>query len=98
MSVKTLKYVALAETISWTLLLLSMVLKYGFDNEAGVQLMGPIHGVLTMALIGVTLILQQKYDWGLARSIKIFLVSFIPIGGYFMIEHSVDEVPAAQQA
>ena len=38
MSVKTLKYVALAETISWTLLLISMIFKYGFDQAAGVQL------------------------------------------------------------
>lgn len=98
MSVKTLKYVALAETISWTLLLLSMVMKYGFDKPAGVQIVGPIHGVLSIALIGVTLILQQKYNWGIVRSVKILLSSLIPIGGYFLIEHEVGESPSIQQA
>ena len=97
MSVKTIKYVALSETISWTLLLISMIFKYGFDEPAGVQIMGPIHGVLTIALIGVTLILQQKYNWGIVRSVKILLSSLIPVGGYFLIEHTVDESPAMAQ-
>jgi integral membrane protein len=98
MSVKTLKYVALAETISWTLLLISMIFKYGFDQAGGVQIMGPIHGMLTIALIGVTLILQQKCNWGIGRSAKILLSSLIPIGGYFLIEHTVEETPAVSQA
>ena len=98
MSVKTLKYVALAETISWTLLLISMIFKHGFDRPGGVQIVGPIHGVLTIALIGVTLIMQQKYNWGIARSVKILLSSLIPIGGYFLIEHTVDEAPAVARA
>lgn len=34
------------ESASFILLLSAMVVKYGFDEPAGVEIMGPVHGVL----------------------------------------------------
>ena len=87
MSIKTLSYLALAETISWTLLLLSMIAKYGFDKPQGVSVMGPIHGVLFIGLVLVLLSLHMSQKWSFNRTAKIFLATFVPIGGYFLISH-----------
>ncbi len=87
MSIKTLSYLALAETVSWTLLLLSMIFKYGFDRPQGVKVMGPIHGVLFIGFVLVLLSLHLSLKWTFGRTVKMFLASFIPIGGYFLISH-----------
>lgn len=91
MSIRTLSWLALAETISWTLLLLSMVVKYGFDKPQGVQVIGPIHGVLFIGLVIVLLSLHMQLKWSAARTVKIFLSTFVPIGGYFLISHEAVE-------
>ena len=52
MSARTFAWIAILEAASFVLLMIAMVFKYGFDNEAGVSVMGPIHGVLFLA-----------YDW-----------------------------------
>ncbi len=94
-SIKTLSSLALAETISWTLLLLSMIAKYGFDKPQGVKVMGPIHGVLFIGLVVVLLSLHMSQKWNFNRTIKIFLASFVPIGGYFLISHEAAAAPSA---
>ena len=91
LSLKTLSWLALAETISWTLLLLAMVVKYGFDKPQGVRVMGPIHGVLFIGLVFVLLNLHMQLKWSMARTAKIFLSTFVPIGGYFLISHEAAE-------
>lgn len=53
------RFLAIAETVTWTLLLAGMVLKYGFDLPIAVLIAGSIHGLvfisyaLTAGLVGV---------------------------------------------
>ncbi len=53
------RVVAIAEAVTWTGLLLGMVLKYGFDLPVAVLITGSVHGLvfityaLTAALVGV---------------------------------------------
>jgi integral membrane protein len=89
-SIKTLSHLALAETISLSLLLLAMVVKYGFDKPQGVQIIGPIHGMLFIGLVLVLLSLHMRLKWSTARTAKIFLSSFVPVGGYFLISHEAE--------
>jgi integral membrane protein len=46
MSLRTFRYVALAEATSFLALLAAAVIKRTSDNEIGVQVLGPIHGAL----------------------------------------------------
>ncbi|MGH2550985.1 MAG: DUF3817 domain-containing protein [Thermomicrobiales bacterium] len=96
MSPKTLGYVALAETLSWTVLIVATFIKYAFDREHATQIPGMVHGFLFVAFVAVLLMLHFQLKWSFPRTIKIFLLSFIPIGGYFLINHEVDEAPVAQ--
>lgn len=90
MSIRTLSLLALAETISWTALLLAMIAKYGFDKPLGVQVIGPIHGVLFIGLALALMNLHMRLKWSASRTTKMLLSSFVPIGGYFMISHEAE--------
>ena len=98
MSPKTLGYVALLETMSWTVLIVATLVKYIGDKENATQIPGMVHGALFVALIAVTFLLQAQGHWKIDKSIKIFLLSFIPIGGYFLIDHAVEEESNAAKA
>ena len=63
--------VAWIEALTWTGLLIGMILKYGTDTtERGVQIMGPIHGVAFIAYAVVTIAAV-----GLARPVMVVRLS-----------------------
>jgi integral membrane protein len=56
--------VAIAEAVSWALLLTGMLFKYVVvHNEIGVQIAGPIHGALFMAYVAVTVLQARAGGW-----------------------------------
>lgn len=70
--------VAVAEAITWALLLLGMVLKYVTDTtELGVQLAGPVHGTVFIAYCLVTVLLAVDRRWS-AGQLLLGLVSAVP--------------------
>ncbi len=84
--------VAFAEAISWLGLLLGMVLKYGFDNERGVSLMGPIHGMLFVVFVGLLLITQYQERWPIGRTVLSFVESIPPFTGFLLGKQLLDDV------
>lgn len=98
MSPKTLGYVALVETISWTVLIVATIVKYAFDRDNATQIPGMVHGGFFVALVLLTFLLQAQGNWGINKSIRIILLSFIPIGGYFLIDHAVEERAPARSS
>src|SRR3954463_16833934 len=70
--------VALAEVVTWALLLLGMVLKYGTrTTELGVKVFGLVHGVVFIAFCLVTVLLWVDQRWT-AREGLFGLLSAIP--------------------
>jgi len=70
--------VAIAEAITWALLLGGMFLKYVTDTtEVGVQVAGPIHGVVFIAYCLTTLLVAVDQRWSAGRTV-LGLVSSIP--------------------
>lgn len=56
--------VAIAEAVSWALLLTGMFFKYVVvRNEIGVQIAGPVHGALFMAYLAVTVLQARAGAW-----------------------------------
>ena len=93
-TIKNFKLVALLETLSWAALIVTTIIKYAWDRENATQITGMVHGFLFVAFMFLLLGVTRVYSWPIGRAVKIFFMSFIPIGGYFMIDHSVEE-PAA---
>ncbi|CAL9348687.1 hypothetical protein SUDANB95_00418 [Actinosynnema sp. ALI-1.44] len=69
---------ALAEAVSWAGLLIGMFFKYVVvGNEIGVKVFGPIHGVIFVGYVLVTLMLAHRWNksttvWALVASIPPF--------------------------
>lgn len=62
------RLLALGETITWTLLILGLVLKYGLEvTELGVRIGGTLHGFVFLAYCVVTVLVGIDGRWGLGR-------------------------------
>ena len=69
---------AVAEAITWALLLTGMFLKYVTETtELGVQVFGMVHGVVFIAYCLVTLLVATDQRWSLGR-LALGLVAAVP--------------------
>ncbi|RKT57223.1 DUF3817 domain-containing protein [Saccharothrix australiensis] len=72
------RLLALAEAVSWAGLLIGMFFKYVVvNNEIGVKVFGPLHGVIFVGYVVVTLMVAHRWDrrttiWALLASIPPF--------------------------
>ncbi|WP_243708876.1 DUF3817 domain-containing protein [Actinomadura sp. GC306] len=80
--------VSIAEAVSFlALLLIAMPLKYGADAEVGVQLAGPIHGVLFMAYVGMVFLVRDPLGWDLKRTVLAAAAAVLPVAPFFVERH-----------
>ncbi len=85
---RAFRTVAIAEACSWTGLLIGMVFKYlvGFD-DVGVKVFGPIHGVLFIAYVVITLVTARTFRWRVGTTVLGLLASIPPLTTLWF-EHS----------
>ncbi|MGY4544428.1 integral membrane protein [Arthrobacter sp. UYNi723] len=75
---------AVAEAVSWLLLIPATIVKYGTGQAGGVQLLGPVHGALFVAYVLLALFLWRKNQWT-GRALAVVLVdSVLPTGGFWV--------------
>ena len=77
-----LRIVALAEAVSFLVLLVATAVKYGADEEAGVKVMGPLHGGLFVLYVLLTIAVAADERWRLKRTLLTLLCAVIPFGGF----------------
>ena len=72
------RLVAVAEAVTWAMLLTGMVLKYGTETtELGVRIGGMVHGVVFIAYCLTTVVVGVDQRWPLRRTL-LGLVSAVP--------------------
>ena len=81
-SIKTFRYVALAEATSFLILLVFAVLKRTSDEAGGVQIMGPIHGVLFLAYVVIALAVRPAAGWTGRQTLGVLVAAVLPFGGF----------------
>ena len=70
--------VAIAEAVTWALLLVGMFLKYVTDTtELGVRVFGMVHGVVFVAYCLTTLLVAVDQRWSVGRTL-VGLVAAVP--------------------
>lgn len=79
-----MRVVAVAETLSWLLLIMATVVKYTAGNEVGVQILGPTHGTLFMIYVVLALITWRALGWSLLTLGVVLVESFVPGGGFLV--------------
>jgi integral membrane protein len=78
-SIKTFRYVALAEATSFLILL---VLAFVVHSEEGVNVMGPLHGTLFLAYVALALILARPQRWSAQVTLGVLVGAVLPFGGF----------------
>lgn len=78
------RVLAMAEAVSWLLLILATIVKYAMGQEGGVHLLGPVHGALFVAYVLLALVLWRRNEWT-GRTLAVVLVdSVLPTGGFWV--------------
>ena len=76
------RLVALAEAISWLALIVATIVKYAADAPLGVHVLGPIHGVLFLAYVGLALEVRRRLQWDGRTLLTVLAESIVPGGGF----------------
>ena len=81
-TVQTFRFVALAEATTFLALLAATYVKYGHDEPGGVQVLGPVHGVLFVAYVWLALTIAPRAGWTVRTTALVVLGAVLPFGGY----------------
>lgn len=72
------RVVAIAEAVSWTLLIGGMVLRAVTGNQTGVRIGGGIHGFVFLAFLVVTALVAVNQRWTARTTVLALVSSVIP--------------------
>lgn len=75
---KAFRFAAIAEAVTWALLLSGMALKYSDVTELGVRVFGMVHGVVFIAYVLTTVLVAVDQRWSARRSVLTLLASIPP--------------------
>ena len=81
-SLRTFRIVALVEATSFLALLVASYVKRTGGGEVGVQVLGPVHGLLFLAYVLLALTLRRPEGWDTRTTVLVLLGAVIPFGGY----------------
>lgn len=81
-SIRTFRHVAIAEATTFLALLVAAVVKRTDGNELGVQVLGPIHGLLFLTYLYFTLSLRPQIGWSTQTTALLVVGAIVPFGGY----------------
>ncbi len=77
-----MRYIALAEATSFIALLIASFVKRTGGGELGVQILGPIHGVLFLAYVLIALNIRHDLGWSGRTTFWVLVGAVVPFGGY----------------
>jgi integral membrane protein len=77
-----MRVVALLEATSFLALLVATYIKYSDDSPGGVEVLGPIHGVLFLAYVFLALSVRPRVGWSNRTTLLVLLGAVLPFGGY----------------
>jgi integral membrane protein len=81
-TLRNFRYIALVEATTFLALLIASVIKNTGGSEAGVQILGPIHGLLFIAYVVFALQLREPEGWTGKQTVWILIGAVLPFGGY----------------
>lgn len=75
-----LRWMARAEAVSYVSLLVAVVAKRVFDEPVGVDVIGPVHGLLFLTYAGLVLLARDELRWTLPQTLVALFAAAIPLG------------------
>lgn len=84
MTVRNFRYLALAEAISFLLLIGASIVKHTGGTETGVTILGPLHGALFIFYVIMAFGLMQPAGWTKLQTFWILVGAVLPFGGFIV--------------
>jgi integral membrane protein len=82
MTIRNFRYLALAEAISFLILIVFSVIKNTGGSEVGVQILGPLHGLLFIGYLAMAFGLREPAGWSNKVTFWILVGAVLPFGGF----------------
>lgn len=82
MGFRSFRYIAVVEATTFLALLIASYLKRAHDEPIGVEILGPIHGILFLAYVFVALGIREQMRWSTRTTALVLLGAVVPFGGY----------------
>jgi len=77
-----MRYIAFAEATSFIALLIASFVKRTGGGEVGVQILGPIHGLLFIAYVAIVFNVRHDLGWSGRTTFWVLVGAVVPFGGY----------------
>lgn len=72
------RFLAIAEAVTWTLLIIGLVAKYGFQADALVPITGSLHGFVFLSYGAMQLVVGRNQRWSTGTTLLGILTAVIP--------------------
>jgi len=82
--VRTLHLTSRLEATSYLALLVAVIVKYAGDNDAGVAVMGPVHGVLYLLYVFALVRWYDDLGWPFSKAVTAMAMGAVPFGGFYV--------------
>jgi len=83
--------VALLEAISYLALLVATFVKRVIEGPDLVPVLGPIHGILFLAYLLLTLLVREEQGWSAGQTILVLFASAVPFGAILVNSRMVHD-------
>ena len=80
--VTRLRLTSVAEASTFLMLLVASVVKHTGGSDLGVQILGPIHGLLFIAYVLFTLEVRSLLAWNVRTTLTLLAAAVIPFAPY----------------
>lgn len=77
---KRFRFIAVLEAITWVILLVSMIVKYGAGNEDAVFVPGMLHGIVFVLYVLMSLVTARMLRWTPTVTLLALVASIPPFG------------------
>jgi integral membrane protein len=90
--------VAVVEAVSYLVLLAASVAKHVFGAHGLVETLGPVHGVIFLAYLGLALAVRRPLGWDSSTTGTVVIAAVIPLGALWVERRLTDEPGREQSA
>jgi integral membrane protein len=80
LTVSRFRLIAVAEAITWLVLIAATVAKHGFGVAGATNVIGPVHGVVVLAYLAGVGMLREELEWSSRRTLFAVVATVIPLG------------------
>ena len=95
-SIRWFKVTALAEAVSYLVLLAASVAKRTLDMHQAVAVVGPVHGVIFLVYLALALYVRPRLGWNGWTTVMVIVAAVVHLGG-LVVERRLPDDPAPAQ-